>query len=176
MPLATRDNISDEGLGGVKSEGSSGDRAQPVVETFNDPAREPLLHISRTYRQSSCRACWSLASPDLCRHHASANQRLHRTRARSCHLYFHVLRVTRAGEPQARYAAESTRGILGRVKVREVLRRLEDDGWYHVRTVGSHRQFRHASKPGTVTVAGKESLDVPPGTLNSIFKQAGLKK
>ena len=41
---------------------------------------------------------------------------------------------------------------------------------------GSHRQYKNAKKPGTVTVAGKPSLDVPPGTLNSILKQAGLKR
>ena len=52
---------------------------------------------------------------------------------------------------------------------------LEKDGWKLVRTRGSHRQFRHTSKPGTVTVAGKPSLDLAPGTLNSILKQAGLK-
>jgi predicted RNA binding protein YcfA (HicA-like mRNA interferase family) len=62
------------------------------------------------------------------------------------------------------------------LKVREVVRMLEKDGWELVRTRGSHRQFRHAEKPGTVTVAGKESLDVPPGTLTSILKQSGLKK
>jgi predicted RNA binding protein YcfA (HicA-like mRNA interferase family) len=39
-----------------------------------------------------------------------------------------------------------------------------------------HRQYKHPTKPGTVTVAGKPNLDVPPGTLNSVFKQAGLKK
>ncbi len=52
---------------------------------------------------------------------------------------------------------------------------LEEDGWMLARTKGSHRQFRHPTKPGTVTVAGKPSVDVPPGTLNNIFKQAGLK-
>ena len=62
------------------------------------------------------------------------------------------------------------------MKVREVLRLIEDDGWHLVRTTGSHRQFRHSSKPGTVTVSGKESVDVPPGTPNSILKQAGLKR
>lgn len=62
------------------------------------------------------------------------------------------------------------------MKVREVIRLLEDDGWRLTRTKGSHRQFRHTAKPGTVTVAGKEGIDVPPGTLNSILKQAGLKK
>ena len=61
------------------------------------------------------------------------------------------------------------------MKVKEVLKLLEDDGWLLVRTTGSHRQFKHPSKPGTVTVAGKSSLDIPPGTLNSILKQARLK-
>jgi predicted RNA binding protein YcfA (HicA-like mRNA interferase family) len=56
-----------------------------------------------------------------------------------------------------------------------VLKLLEDDGWYLARTKGSHRQFKHLTKSGTVTVAGKLSVDVPPGTLNSILKQAGLK-
>lgn len=58
-------------------------------------------------------------------------------------------------------------------KVRDVLRRLTDDGWVVVRP-GPHRQLRHPSKAGTVTVAGKPSDDVPIGTLRSIFRQAGL--
>jgi len=62
------------------------------------------------------------------------------------------------------------------VKVREVIRMLEDDGWRHARTTGSHRQFRHPAKPGTVTVAGNRGTDVPRGTLGSILKRAGLKK
>lgn len=62
------------------------------------------------------------------------------------------------------------------MKVREVIRLLEGDGWQLIRTKGSHRQFQHTAKAGTVTVAGKESIDVPPGTLNSILKHAGLKK
>ena len=62
------------------------------------------------------------------------------------------------------------------VKVREIIGRLESDGWQLVRTRGSHRQFRHPSKPGTVTVSGNLGLDVPAGTLGSILKQAGLKK
>jgi len=61
------------------------------------------------------------------------------------------------------------------MKVRDVLRRLEADGWRHVRTKGSHRQYKHPTKPGTVTVAGKPGLDVPTGTLQSILKQAGLR-
>jgi predicted RNA binding protein YcfA (HicA-like mRNA interferase family) len=61
------------------------------------------------------------------------------------------------------------------VKVRDLIRTLEDDGWYLARTNGSHRQFKNQTKRGTVTVAGKSNIDVPPGTLNSILKQAGLK-
>ena len=61
------------------------------------------------------------------------------------------------------------------MKVRVVLKLIQDDGWEHVRTKGSHRQFKHPNKPGKVTVAGKPSLEVPPGTLTSILKQAGLK-
>jgi predicted RNA binding protein YcfA (HicA-like mRNA interferase family) len=61
------------------------------------------------------------------------------------------------------------------VKVGEILRRLQTDGWYLVATSGSHRQFKHASKTGRVTVPGKPSDDLAPGTLNSILKQAGLK-
>ena len=62
------------------------------------------------------------------------------------------------------------------MKVGEVLGLLREDGWFLVATKGSHRQFKHTSKPGRVTVAGKPSDDLPPGTLNSILKQAGLKK
>ena len=61
------------------------------------------------------------------------------------------------------------------MKVREIVRRLEQDGWFLVATRGSHRQFKHDRKPGRVTVAGKNSDDLAPGTLNSILKQAGLK-
>ncbi|HZF13915.1 MAG TPA: type II toxin-antitoxin system HicA family toxin [Thermoanaerobaculia bacterium] len=61
------------------------------------------------------------------------------------------------------------------MKVQAVIKTLEEDGWRLARTKGSHRQFRHPIKPGTVTVSGKPSLDLPPGTLNSILKQAGLK-
>ena len=59
------------------------------------------------------------------------------------------------------------------MKVSEVLRRLQDDGWILVKTKGSHRQYKHPTKPGRVTVAGKPSDTVPPGTLASIFRQAG---
>jgi predicted RNA binding protein YcfA (HicA-like mRNA interferase family) len=62
------------------------------------------------------------------------------------------------------------------MKVRDVLKMLMKDGWYLDRTRGSHRQFRHMIKPGTVTVSGNEGMDMPPGTLNSVLKQSGLKK
>ena len=62
------------------------------------------------------------------------------------------------------------------MKVSELLSLIEKDGWFMVRQRGSHRQFHHASKSGTVTVAGKLSIDVPRGTLNSVLKQAGLKE
>lgn len=61
------------------------------------------------------------------------------------------------------------------MKVRELLRIINSDGWYLARTRGSHRQFKHANKRGLVTVAGKPGEDIAPGTLNSILKQAGLK-
>ena len=61
------------------------------------------------------------------------------------------------------------------MKVGEVLRVLRDDGWYLVTARGSHRQFKHPTKAGRVTVAGKPSDDLAAGTLNSIRKQAGLK-
>lgn len=60
------------------------------------------------------------------------------------------------------------------MKVREILRLLRKDGWYLVPGRGGHRQFKHPSKPGRVTVSGGEADDLPPGTLNSILKQAGL--
>ena len=61
------------------------------------------------------------------------------------------------------------------MKVREVIKKLEQDGWRLTRTKGSHRQFHHPTQPGTVTVAGHPSVDIPPGTLNNILKQAGWK-
>jgi predicted RNA binding protein YcfA (HicA-like mRNA interferase family) len=61
------------------------------------------------------------------------------------------------------------------MKVGEVIKLLKSDGWVQVRMRGSHRQFKHPSKSGLVTVAGKPSVDIPPGTLNNILKQAGLK-
>lgn len=59
--------------------------------------------------------------------------------------------------------------------VREVLRIIEEDGWTMVAQKGSHRQYKHPTKTGRVTVAGHLKDDVAPGTLNSILRQAGLK-
>jgi predicted RNA binding protein YcfA (HicA-like mRNA interferase family) len=61
-------------------------------------------------------------------------------------------------------------------KVKDAIRAVENDGWYQVKSSGtSHRQFKHPTKPGRVTIAGKLSDDLAPGTYNSILKQAGLK-
>jgi predicted RNA binding protein YcfA (HicA-like mRNA interferase family) len=62
------------------------------------------------------------------------------------------------------------------MKVREIIRLIEKEGWREVRTKGSHRQFQHPMKAGTVTVAGGLGLDVPRATLNSILRQSGLKR
>ena len=51
---------------------------------------------------------------------------------------------------------------------------IEDDGWFYSRQTGSHRQFKHPVKKGTVTIAGKLSDDIAKGTEKSILKQAGL--
>jgi len=61
------------------------------------------------------------------------------------------------------------------MKIRAVIKLIEADGWRLVVTRGSHRQFKHADKRGRVTVAGKPNDECPPGTLNSILKQAGLR-
>lgn len=62
------------------------------------------------------------------------------------------------------------------MKVRDVLKWMEEDGWYIVATKGSHRQYKHPRKAGRVTIAGHPSHDLAPGTLNSILKQAQIKK
>ncbi len=70
---------------------------------------------------------------------------------------------------------EGGRAYPYKVKVREVVRMLEDDGWLLVRTRGSHHQYKHPTKPGLVTIPGNRNDELAPGTLNSILKQAGLK-
>jgi predicted RNA binding protein YcfA (HicA-like mRNA interferase family) len=61
------------------------------------------------------------------------------------------------------------------MKVRDAIQLIEQDGWHLARTRGSHRQYKHSTKPGLVTIPGKPSDDLAPGTFNSILKQAGLK-
>ena len=61
------------------------------------------------------------------------------------------------------------------MKVREIIKRIEDDGWYLVNQVGSHRQYKHPTKKGRVTIAGNPGDDIALGTLNSVLKQASLK-
>ncbi len=62
------------------------------------------------------------------------------------------------------------------MKVRAVIKMVEDDGWFLDRTRGSHRQYKHHFKKGLVTISGKLDDDVPSGTLNSIMKQSCLKE
>ncbi|WP_394357012.1 type II toxin-antitoxin system HicA family toxin [Candidatus Methanocrinis natronophilus] len=64
----------------------------------------------------------------------------------------------------------------GRLKVRDVIRLIEADGWSLVTSRGSHRQFKHPYKKGRVTIAGKPDLDLHPKTLKSILKQVDLKE
>ena len=62
------------------------------------------------------------------------------------------------------------------MKVNEIIKLIEQDGWFQVARCGSHRQFKHNSKNGRVTIAGKPSDDMVKGTLNSILKQAQIKE
>ena len=62
------------------------------------------------------------------------------------------------------------------MKVKDAIKKLEQDGWYLKRTKGSHRQFKHPNKSGTVTISGKLSKEVPIGTLKSIWKQAQIEE
>ena len=60
------------------------------------------------------------------------------------------------------------------MKVREIIRRIEDDGWYRIKTKGGHRQYKHPVRRGRVTVPGKMSAELAPKTEKSIREQAGL--
>ena len=62
------------------------------------------------------------------------------------------------------------------MKVRDLVRLLEQDGWRLARTRGNHHQYKHPDKPGLVTVPGSGNDDLAPGTLDSVLKQAGLKE
>ncbi len=62
------------------------------------------------------------------------------------------------------------------MKVRDIIKLIEADGWKLVKTKGSHRQYKNPEKPGRVTIAGRPNDDLAPGTLSSIYKQAALEK
>jgi predicted RNA binding protein YcfA (HicA-like mRNA interferase family) len=62
------------------------------------------------------------------------------------------------------------------MRVRDAVKLVEEDGWQLVRTRGSHRQYKHPTKPGLVTIPGKVSKDLPIGLQRSILKQAGLER
>ena len=61
------------------------------------------------------------------------------------------------------------------MKIRDVIEFVENDGWVHIETKGSHRQYKHPVKKGRVTIAGHPSDDVDPKTFRSILRQAGLR-
>ena len=62
------------------------------------------------------------------------------------------------------------------MKIRDIIRMLRQDGWYEVAQKGSHRQYKHPTKRGRVTIAGRGNDELAPGTLNSVLKQAGMKE
>lgn len=64
--------------------------------------------------------------------------------------------------------------LANEMKFRDLIKQLEADGWYLVRTRGSHRIYKHPRKPGTVTVVGKPSEEVKPKTMSSIRRQASI--
>ena len=77
----------------------------------------------------------------------------------------------------SRYIQELSKNSGGSIlKVREIIKMIEADGWYLVATKGSHRQYKHHVKSGRITIAGHLADDLAPGTMNSIFKQAQLKE
>ena len=82
-----------------------------------------------------------------------------------------------SAEPADRVACERIFTLVNSsMTVRDVITILQKDGWVLVRTKGSHRQFHHPVKAGMVTIAGKLGVDMPPGTLSAVMKQAGLKE
>jgi predicted RNA binding protein YcfA (HicA-like mRNA interferase family) len=62
------------------------------------------------------------------------------------------------------------------LKVRDVIKLIEADGWFLHHQTGSHRQYKHAIKSGIVTIAGKPGKDIPPGTLKSILNQSQIER
>ena len=77
--------------------------------------------------------------------------------------------------PPISFASESITLVQAGMKFREIIKLIEDDGWYQVHQAGSHRQYKHPIKQGRVTVAGHPGKDVREGTRQSILKQAGLR-
>jgi predicted RNA binding protein YcfA (HicA-like mRNA interferase family) len=84
-----------------------------------------------------------------------------------------LIAILSAFRRKAKYNAEAI-ALSPFMKVREIIKLLEEDGWYLARTKGSHRQFKHSVKTGLATVPGKLSDDLAPGTLKSILRQAKL--
>ena len=81
----------------------------------------------------------------------------------------------RAPGPAIGHSEQRSQGtVLVPLKVSEIIRMIEADGWYLAATRGSHRQYKHPVKPGRVTVAGKPSKELPPGTERSILRPAGI--
>ena len=70
---------------------------------------------------------------------------------------------------------ESITVILMPLKVREIIRLLEQHGWVEMRSRGSHRHFKHPNQASVITVPGNDGKELAPGTLNAILKKAGLK-
>ena len=85
------------------------------------------------------------------------------------------IRGRQLAPPLAVYCCNLLKWLNVLMKVRDVIKRLQDDGWYLARTKGSHRQFIHPTKLGLVTVPGKLFDDLAVGTLSSIWRQAQLK-
>ena len=92
----------------------------------------------------------------------------------SCSLTSRSRPAVRASRPGLSSIVPSDEEFTVPIKVRDAIRLVEQDGWVLVRQKGSHRQYHHPTKPGTVTIAGKESLDLDPKTERSIRRQAGL--
>jgi predicted RNA binding protein YcfA (HicA-like mRNA interferase family) len=84
-----------------------------------------------------------------------------------------MVQLTRTPKKATKYLSPFSVEVV--LKVREIMKLIERDGWYLDRVRSSHRQYKHPTKPGLVTVPGKPADDLPPGTLGSILRQAGLK-
>jgi len=98
--------------------------------------------------------------------------------ARQCRTSVCRIRSQTRDPDAGRYAGVddcSVSWYVVRMKVREAIKAIQADGWYLVATRGSHRQYKHPSRRGRVTIAGHTGDDLAAGTLNSILKQAGLK-